>query len=152
MPLRRKILDFALNEMMPTKKIAQQNWRLITLGPTTPKSLTLVNAHLNRQGILSKHRMAVLDIFRSTFYLLEPAYGVSEMKRTQQMKLRGEIEKIRKRYGRRPGYRPIHAMLLKVGISCSVYLVRKVMKLADFTGLPRSANTQKVTSHLRCAI
>ena len=37
-----------------------------------PKSLTPVNAHLNRQGILSKHRREVLDISRSASYLPEP--------------------------------------------------------------------------------
>ncbi len=87
--------------------------------------------------------MAVLDISRSASYLLKPAHGISEMKRTRQMNLRGEIEKIRKRYGRSLGYRPIHAMLLKAGISCSAYLVRKVMKFAGFTGLPRKRKYPK---------
>lgn len=51
------------------------------------------------------------------------------------MKLKGEIEEIGKRFERSPRCRPVHAMLLNAGISCSAYLVQKVLKFANLTGL-----------------
>ena len=58
-------------------------------------------------------------------------------KRARERNLRREIESLRARYGRSLGYRPIHALLIKKGISCTAYLVRKVMKMAGFFGLPK---------------
>ena len=110
---------------------------------TPPKSLAPVNAHLNRQGILSKYRREVLAISRSTSYLLEPAGVISKMKRARKKNLRREIEKLRARLARSLGYRPIHALLVKEGISCSAYLVRKVMKLAGLAGLPKKRKYPK---------
>jgi len=42
--------------------------------------------------------------------------------------LRREIGRVCARHGRSLGYRPIHARLVKEVISCTAYLVRKVMK------------------------
>jgi len=65
------------------------------------------------------------------------------MKRARERNLRREIESLRARYGRSLGYRPIHALLIKKGISCTAYLVRKVMKIAGFAGLPKKRRYPK---------
>ena len=65
------------------------------------------------------------------------------MKRVRERNLRREIESLRARYGRSLGYRPIHGLLIKKGISCTAYLVRKVMKLAGFFGLPKKRKYPK---------
>jgi len=65
------------------------------------------------------------------------------MKRSRERNLRGEIEKLRGLHGHSLGYRSIHALLMKKAISCSLYLVRKVMKLAGFFGLPKKRRYPK---------
>ncbi len=65
------------------------------------------------------------------------------MRRSRENNLRGEIEKLRALHGYALGYRPIHALLLRKAISCSLYLVRKVMKLAGFFGLPKKRRYPK---------
>jgi len=93
--------------------------------------------------VASKYRTRVLAMARSTSYLMEPAQGISQMKRARERNLRGEIEKLRALHGYSLGYRPIHALLMKKAISCSLYLVRKVMKLAGFFGLPKKRKYPK---------
>ena len=66
------------------------------------------------------------------------------MKRLQERNLRREIYSLRARYGRSLGYRPIHALLIKKGISCTAELVRKIMKIAGFAGLPKKRRYPKV--------
>ncbi len=80
---------------------------------------------------------------RSTSYLTEPPQAVSQMRQARESHLRREIQALRSRYGHALGYRPIHALLVKKGITCSVYLVRKVMKLAGFFGLPKKRRYPK---------
>lgn len=80
---------------------------------------------------------------RSTSYLMEPPQGISQMKRAREGNLKGEIQALRTRYGYSLGYRPIHALLIKKGVFCSAYLVRKVMKLAGFFGLPKKRKYPK---------
>lgn len=87
--------------------------------------------------VASKYRTRVLAMARSTSFLMEPPQAISQMKRAREGNLKGEIQAMRTRYGYHLGYRPIHALLIKKAISCSLYLVRKVMKLAGFFGLPR---------------
>jgi len=65
------------------------------------------------------------------------------MKRAREGNLRGEIEKLRALHGQSLGYRSIHALLMKNAISASLYLVRKVMKLAGFFGLPKKRKYPK---------
>lgn len=65
------------------------------------------------------------------------------MRRSRERNLRGEIEKLRALHGCALGYRSIHALLIKKAISCSLYLVRKVMKLAGFFGLPKKRRYPK---------
>ena len=65
------------------------------------------------------------------------------MKRARERNLRREIQSLRARYGRSLGYRPIHALLIKKGISRTAYLVRKVMKIAGFAGLPKKRRYPK---------
>lgn len=93
--------------------------------------------------VASKHRTRVLGIARSTSFLTQPPQGISQMRRSRENNLRGEIEKLRALHGYALGYRPIHALLLKKAISCSLYLVRKVMKLAGFFGLPKKRRYPK---------
>jgi len=93
--------------------------------------------------VASKHRTRVLDIARSTSFLTEPPRVISQMRSSRERNLKGEIEKLRALHGHSLGYRPIHALLLKKAISCSLYLVRKVMKLAGFFGLPKKRRYPK---------
>ena len=60
--------------------------------------------------VASKRRTRVLDIARSTSYLMEVPQGISQMKRAREDNLRGEIEKLRARHGYALGCRPIHAL------------------------------------------
>lgn len=93
--------------------------------------------------VASKYRTRVLAMARSTSYLMEPPQVISQMKRAREGNLRGEIQALRNRYGFSLGYRPIHALLIKKGRSISIYLVRKVMKLAGFFGLPKKRKYPK---------
>ena len=93
--------------------------------------------------VASKYRTRVLAMARSTSYLMQPPQVISQMRRSRERNLRGEIEKLRALHGYGLGYRPIHALLLKKGISCSLYLVRKVMKFAGFFGLPKKRRYPK---------
>ncbi len=93
--------------------------------------------------VASKHRTRVLAMARSTSYLMEPPQVISQMRCAREKSLRREIEKLRTLHGHSLGYRPIHALLVKNGISCSAYLVRKVMKLAGFFGLPKKRRYPK---------
>lgn len=74
---------------------------------------------------------------------MEPPQVISQIRRSRENNLRGEIQALRNRYGYSPGYRPIHAPLIKKGTSASLYLVRKVMKLAGFFGLPKKRKYPK---------
>ena len=65
------------------------------------------------------------------------------MKRARERNHKREFESLRARYGRSLGYRPIHPLLIKKGISRTVYLVRKVMKIAGFAGLPKKGRYPK---------
>jgi len=65
------------------------------------------------------------------------------MKRSQERNLRGEIEKLRGLHGQSLGYPSIHALLMKKAISASLYLVRKIMKLAGLAGLPKKRKYPK---------
>lgn len=80
---------------------------------------------------------------RSTSYLMEPPQAISQMRRSRENNIRCEIEKLRALHGYALGYRPIHALLIKKGTSASLYLVRKVMKLAGFFGLPKKRRYPK---------
>ena len=93
--------------------------------------------------VASKHRTRVLAMARSTSYLMEPAQVISQMRRSRENNLRGEIQALRNRYGYSLGYRAIHTLLIKKGASASLYLVRKVMKLAGFFGLPKKRRYPK---------
>ena len=65
------------------------------------------------------------------------------MKRVREGILKREIQALRTCYGYSLGYRSIHALLIKKAILCSSYLVRKVMKLAGFFGLPKKRKYPK---------
>lgn len=65
------------------------------------------------------------------------------MRQSREENLKREIEKLRALHGKSLGYRSIHALLMNKAISCSLYLVRKVMKLADFFGLPKKRKYPK---------
>jgi len=93
--------------------------------------------------VASKYRTRVLAMARSTSFLMEPPQGISQMKRARECNLKREIQALRTRYGYGLGYRPIHALLMKKGLSFSLYLVRKVMKLAGFFGLPKKRRYPK---------
>ena len=80
---------------------------------------------------------------RSTSYLMEPAHVISQMRGGRENRLRLEIEKLRALHGKSLGYRSIHALLMKKAISCSLHLMRKVMKLAGFFGLPKKRRYPK---------
>ncbi len=80
---------------------------------------------------------------RSTSYLMEPPQVISQMRRSREKNLKREIEKLRTLHGYSLDYRPIHALLMKKAISASLYLVRKVMKLAGFFGLPKKRKYPK---------
>jgi len=45
--------------------------------------------------VASKYRTRVLAMARSASYLMEPAQGISQMKRARERNLRGQIEKLR---------------------------------------------------------
>jgi len=62
------------------------------------------------------------------------------MRGERENNLKREIQALRTRYGQSLGYRSIHALLIKKAISASLYLVRKVMKLA---GLPKKRKYPK---------
>lgn len=102
-----------------------------------------LRAQNEAQMVASKRRTRVLAMARSTSYLMEPPQVISQMKRAREGNLRGEIQTLRNRYGYSLGYRPIHALLIKKAISCSIYLVRKVMKLAGFFRLPKKLRYPK---------
>lgn len=93
--------------------------------------------------VASKYRTRVLAMARSTSYLMAPAQVISQMRCAREGNLKGEIQALRDRYGYSLGYRRIHALLIKKGTSCSIYLVRKVMKLAGFFGLPKKRRYPK---------
>lgn len=93
--------------------------------------------------VASKYRTRVLDISRSTSFLTQPPQVISQMRGEREKNLRDEIEKLRVIHGQSLGYRSIHALLIKKAISCSLYLVRKVMKLAGFFGLPKKRRYPK---------
>lgn len=63
------------------------------------KSLAPVNAHLSRQIVASKHLTRVLAMARSTSYLMEPDQVITQMRRTRENNLRGEIQALRNSYG-----------------------------------------------------
>jgi len=73
----------------------------------------------------------------STSYLMQPPQVISRMRGERENNLKREIQARRTRYGQSLGYRSIHALLIKKTISASLYLVRKLMKLAGFFGLPK---------------
>ena len=93
--------------------------------------------------VASKYRTRVLAMARSTSYLMQPPQVISQMRGERERNLRGEIEKLRALHGHSLGYRPIHALLMKKAICASLYLVRKVMKLAGFFGLPKKRKYPK---------
>lgn len=93
--------------------------------------------------VASKYRTRVLAMARSTSFLMEPPRVICQMKQSRENHLRDKIEKLRSLYGHSLGYRSIHALLIKKAIFCSVYLVRKVMKLAGFFGLPKKRRYPK---------
>ncbi|MDA2962134.1 MAG: IS3 family transposase, partial [Actinomycetota bacterium] len=80
---------------------------------------------------------------RSTSYLMQPPQVISQMRGERENNLKREIQALRTRYGQSLGYRSIHALLIKKAISASLYLVRKVMKLAGFFGLPKKRKYPK---------
>jgi len=80
---------------------------------------------------------------RSTSYLMQPPQVISQMRHSREKNLKREIEKLRALHGHSLGYRSIHALLIKKAISVSLYLVRKVMKLAGFFGLPKKRKYPK---------
>jgi len=108
-----------------------------------PKSLAPVNVHLSLQMVASKYRTRVLAIARSISYLAERPHVISQVKRTREGNLKSEIQALRNRYGYHLGHRPTHVLLIKKGISCTAYLVRKVMKIAGFLGLPMKRHYPK---------
>lgn len=93
--------------------------------------------------VASKHRSRVLAMARSTSYLMQPPQVISQMRHSREKNLKREIEKLRALHGHSLGYRSIHALLIKKAISVSLYLVRKVMKLAGFFGLPKKRKYPK---------
>jgi len=101
--------------------------------------------------VASKYRTRVLAMARSTSYLMQPPQVISQMKQAREGNLKAEIQALRTRYGYHLGYRPIHALLIKKGTSASLYLVRKVMKLAGFFGLPKKRRYPKGNYSLEIA-
>ncbi|MBI3429443.1 MAG: hypothetical protein HY050_05205 [Actinobacteria bacterium] len=87
---------------------------------------------------------------RSTSYLMEPAQVISQMRRAREGNLKREIQALRTRYGYSLGYRPIHALLVKRGVSCSLYLVGKGHETRWFLWATQEATlSAKATTHQR---
>jgi transposase InsO family protein len=101
--------------------------------------------------VASKYRTRVLAMARSTSYLMQPPQVISQMKQAREGNLKAEIQALRTRYGYHLGYRQIHALLIKKGTSASLYLVRKVMELAGFFGLPKKRRYPKGNYSLEIA-
>lgn len=67
----------------------------------------------------------VLDIDRTTAYLMQPLLMISQMRRPRENNLKDDSEKLRTLHGYCLGYRPLYALLLKKAISTSLYFVGK---------------------------
>jgi len=65
------------------------------------------------------------------------------MKPATEGNLKHEIQALRIRHGYSLGYRPIHVLLMKMGLSYSLYLVRRVMNLPGISELPKKRRYPK---------